>query len=99
MSELKTKPTKESVLEFLEKVSDEARKKDCFTILKLMKEATDAEPIMWGSSIIGFGRYRYHYASGRKGEWMVIGFSPRKRDLTLYIMPGFERFDGTVGQI
>ncbi len=56
-----------------------------------MKDVTGEEPTMWGSSIVGFGRYRYKYESGREGEWMITGFSPRKTDLTLYIMHGFER--------
>jgi hypothetical protein len=90
MAELKTKPTKESVNEFISKIADEKRRNDCRVVLKLMSEATGAKAEMWGSSIIGFGRYRYKYESGREGEWMVTGFSPRKSDLTLYIMPGFE---------
>lgn len=92
MSELKTKPTEQSAREFLGKVSDEGRRKDCLVVLKLMKEATGANPTMWGSGIVGFGRYGYRYESGREGEWPVISFSPRKNDLTLYIMPGFDRF-------
>jgi hypothetical protein len=90
MAEAKTKPTKESVNSFLSKIADEVRRKDCKTILDLMTDTTQAKPEMWGSSIVGFGRYRYKYASGREGEWMITGFSPRKTDLTLYIMPGFE---------
>jgi hypothetical protein len=92
MAELKTKPTKESVMDFLGKVADEKRRNDCQVILKLMADVTQAEPEMWGSSIVGFGRYRYKYESGREGEGMITGFSPRKSDLTLYIMPGFEPF-------
>ena len=57
-----------------------------------MRDATDAEPTMWGKSIVGFGRYRYKYASGRQGEFMLTGFSPRKNDLTVYIIPGFDRY-------
>ena len=92
MAELKTKPTQESVDDFLNKIADERRRNDCRVVLDLMAEATGAEPQMWGASIVGFGRYRYKYESGREGEWMVTGFSPRKSDLTLYIIPGFERF-------
>ena len=58
-----------------------------------MRAATQAEPVMWGSSIVGFGTYRYKYASGREGDWPLIGFSPRKQNLTLYIMSGFEQYD------
>jgi hypothetical protein len=89
MAELKTKKTKASVAAFLDQISDEQRRKDCQRILKIMKEATGEQPRMWGSSIVGFGTYRYRYASGHGGEWPIIGFSPRKNDLTLYIMPGF----------
>ncbi|HKZ03331.1 MAG TPA: DUF1801 domain-containing protein [Pyrinomonadaceae bacterium] len=90
MAELKTKPTKQSVNAFLSKVSNESRRKDCKTVLDLMADVTQAKPEMWGDSIVGFGRYRYKYASGREGEWMVTGFSPRKTDLTLYLMGGFD---------
>ncbi len=91
MAELKTKVTKESVQGFLKKIPDEQRRKDCQVVLKLMEEVTGAKAVMWGPSIVGFGRYRYKYESGREAEWMVTGFSPRKNDLTLYIMPGFEQ--------
>lgn len=90
MAEAKTKPTEESVSGFLKTVSDKSRREDCLTVLELMKDVTGEEPKMWGSSIVGFGRYRYKYESRREGEWMITGFSPRKSDLTLYIMPGFE---------
>jgi Domain of unknown function (DU1801) len=91
MAEAKTKPTKANVNAFLDSIDDERRRKDCKAVLKLMKDVTQAQPEMWGSSIVGFGRYRYNYDSGREGEWMMTGFAPRKGDLTLYIMAGFER--------
>lgn len=91
MAELKTKPTKDSVQGFLKRIPDEQRRKDCQVVLDLMEEVTGAKAEMWGPSIVGFGRYRYKYESGREGEWMVTGFSPRKNDLTLYIMRGFEQ--------
>ena len=87
MAELKTKKTEASVDDFLNGVKDEATKKDCLEIVKLMKQATKADPKMWGSSIVGFGTQHLKYASGRELDWMVIGFSPRKQNLTLYI-PG-----------
>lgn len=90
MAELKTKPTKESVSGFIKKVSDKSRREDCLEVLEIMKDITGEEPEMWGPSIVGFGRYRYKGKSGTEGEWMIIGFSPRKNDLTLYIMRGFE---------
>ena len=98
MAELKTKPTSESVNEFLGRL-DEKRRKDCMAVVKLMKSATGVRPKMWGSSIVGFGTYRYRYESGREGEWPVVGFSPRKSDLTLYIMPGFERFENLMKKL
>lgn len=93
MAELKTKMTKASVEKFLNAIKDEQTRSDCFEIVKIMKQATRAEPKMWGSSIVGFGSYRYKYASGREGEWMLTGFSPRKQNITLYIMAGFDRYD------
>jgi hypothetical protein len=92
MIELKTKLTNNSVEAFLNGIADERKRKDAFTILGLMQKATKAEPKMWGSSIVGFGSYHYKYASGREGDWLVAGFSPRKQNLTLYIMPGFDRY-------
>jgi len=93
MAELKTKPNEQSVEDFLNTVENEKKREDCFTILEYMKEATGCEPQMWGKSIIGFGRYQYKYESGREGEWFQTGFSPRKQNLTLYIMPGFDTFE------
>jgi hypothetical protein len=66
-------------------------RKDCQALVRMMKKATGATPKMWGPSIVGFGRYSYTYASGHSGEWPIIGFSPRKQDLTLYLMPGFDQ--------
>lgn len=99
MAELKTKETKASVAAFLNKISDVQRRKDCQTVLELMQRATGEKPKMWGSSIVGFGRYKYRYASGREGEWLVIGFSPRKTDLTLYIMRGFEESESLLAKL
>ena len=93
MAELKTKLNDASVDEFLDKVKDEAIRADCRSIVEMMKQATKAEPKMWGSSIIGFGTYRYKYASGREGDWMLIGLSPRAKNITLYIMSGFDKHD------
>ncbi len=99
MAELKTKPTQVDVLDFLGQLSDDQRRNDCFVVLELMKAATGADPRMWGASIVGFGRYQYRYESGRTGEWPVIGFSPRKNDLTLYIMPGFDRYESLLARL
>lgn len=91
MAELKTKPTAESVETFLNGIADDNRRQDCFRVLELMKKETKAEPAMWGTSIVGFGRHKYKYESGREGEWFLTGFSPRKDSLTLYLMSGVER--------
>jgi len=99
MAELKTQPTDESVTAFLNSVSNEKRREDSFKVLALMSEITGEEPIMWGSSIIGFGCYQYKYASGRPGEWFVTGFAPRKQALTLYIMSGFSEYDELLAKL
>ena len=99
MAELKTKPTTASVSAFLDAIEDDERRKDCLTVAKIMKKATGAEPRMWGPSIIGFGDHRYKYESGRELDWFLTGFSPRKRELTLYIMPGFERYDALMAKL
>jgi hypothetical protein len=91
LAELKTQPTGESVEAFLASV-DGSRQEDCRALAALMTRVTGVEPRMWGSSIVGFGDYHYRYASGRQGEWFVVGFAPRMRDLTVYLMPGLEQF-------
>ena len=91
--ENKTKETEASVTDFLNSVENEQRRNDSFVVLKIIKEITGEEPKMWGPSIVGFDTYHYKYESGREGDFMITGFSPRKTALTLYIMPGFERFD------
>ena len=88
--ELKTKVNAASVEDFLNSVADEQKREDCFEILKLMKQVTKETPKMWGSSIVGFGSYHYKGKSGREGDWMLTGFSPRKQNLTLYLMGGFD---------
>jgi len=93
MAENKTTPNNQDVEQFLNRVDDERKRKDSFTILELMKQVTGREPGMWGSSIVGFGSYHYTYESGREGDMPLAGFSPRKQNLTLYNMGGFERYD------
>ena len=90
MSEPKTKKNDASVEEFLNSVENDQKREDSFALLKMMEEVTGHPPKMWGASIVGFGTYQYKYASGREGEWMTVGFSPRKTSLTLYILSGFE---------
>jgi hypothetical protein len=99
MAELKTRPTDKSVETFLEGVPDERKRRDCFTVLELMKKVTKSEPRMWGPSIVGFGSYHYRYASGREADWMLTGFSPRKQNLTLYIMAGFDGAEELVAKL
>ena len=92
MAELKTKPSKANVEKFLNSIKDEKKKADSFKILELMEKVTKDEPVMWGPSIVGFGKYHYKYESGREGDWFLTGFSPRKQNLTLYIMSGFKKY-------
>lgn len=91
MAELKTQKNTASVAAFLKKtVTDPDRRADCEAIIELMEAATKAKATMWGASIVGFGSYTYTYATGRSGDWPLLGFSPRKANLTLYIMSGFD---------
>jgi hypothetical protein len=99
VAEPKTKKTDASVEGFLNAVQDERKREDSFAVLDLMREATGEEPAMWGPSIVGFGSYTYKYASGREGEWPLTGFSPRKRDLTLYITSGFEGYAALLSRL
>jgi len=99
VAELKTKPNDASVDEFLKSVKDEQTRADCYQILDMMQKATKAEPKMWGTSIIGFGDYHYKYESGRENDWFLAGFSPRKQNLTLYLMGGFEGQAELLGQL
>jgi hypothetical protein len=90
MTDLKTRPGDADVEAFLDTVADPGRRADARHVLALMAEISGEPAVMWGASIIGFGRYRYAYDSGHTGEWMRIGLSPRKSALTLYILPGLE---------
>ena len=99
MAELKTKKNDAGVEDFLNRVENKRRREDSFVVLELMKEVTGEEPKMWGTSIVGFGSYHYKYASGREGDWMVTGFSPRKQSLTLYLMDGFDGYDALIGDL
>lgn len=99
MSEMKTTLNDGDVNAFLHSVEDEKKRADCFTLLDIMKEFTGDEPKMWGTSIVGFGSYHYKYESGREGDFFITGFSPRKQALTIYIMPGFDRYPALMGQL
>ena len=84
----KTKQTNESFVKFLNTIEDETKRNDCFEIAEMMKQESKCEPKMWGPAIIGFGNYHYKYASGHEGDMCMIGFSPRKQNITLYISAG-----------
>ena len=92
MAENKTKPTKSSVTAFINGIDDRQKRRDARKLAAMMREATGARARMWGPSIVGFGQYHYKYASGREGDFMITGFSPRKQALTLYVIPGFKHF-------
>lgn len=93
MSDLKTTPNDANVEAFLNSIEHDKRREDSLAMLDIMKEVTGEKPQMWGPSIVGFGTYHYKYKSGREGDWMLTGFSPRKQSLTLYIMSGFHHYD------
>jgi len=96
---MKTTPNDKSVTKFLKSVENDKRRADGQEVLKLFEEVTGMEPRMWGDSIVGFGSYHYTYASGREGDWMLTGFSPRKQNLTLYIMDGFDEYDKLLAKL
>jgi hypothetical protein len=90
MAELKTTPNDGDVDAFIDSVPEPARS-DCRELVALMAAATGAPPVMWGSSIVGFGEVHYRYASGREGDWFAVGFSPRKKNLTVYLTDGIDK--------
>jgi len=98
MNEPKTRPTSASVSEFLAQQTSE-RRADCETVVRMMEAATGERAEMWGASIVGFGRYAYSGSTKKVMEWPIVGFSPRKNDLTLYLMPGFEGFAELMGEL
>ncbi len=97
--EAKTKLNDASVKQFLNSVENEQRRNDAFEICDMMGAITNEEPKMWGNSIVGFGAYHYVYASGTQGDWMQVGFSPRKTALTLYIMSGFSAYENLMEKL
>jgi hypothetical protein len=99
MSGNKTVPNTNSVTDFLQAIPEEQKRKDCFVLLELMKEITNEPPVMWGPSIIGFGNYHYKYDSGREGDMLLTGFSPRSQNLSLYIMAGFKRYEDLMSRL
>ena len=91
MAELKTKMTSASAAKFIAGIEDEQMRRECQTLNKLLRRITEKPPKMWGESIVGYGSYHYKYASGREGDWFIAGFSPRKQNLTIYVMAGFSQ--------
>lgn len=92
MADMKTKPTERDVHDFLASVDDKQRT-DCQTLVELMQSVTGEEPKLWGPSMVGFGEYHYVYESGREGDWFLTGFAPRKQNISIYIMAGFDRYE------
>jgi hypothetical protein len=99
MAEIKTKPTEVSVTDFIAKAESEQVRDDCRTLVKLMKKVTGSAPKMWGPTIIGFGQYHYKYKSGHEGDMCLTGFSPRKGNLTLYVMDEFAQRDALLKKL
>ena len=99
MAEVKPAPNDASPAAFIASLENEGRRKDCKVLLSLMKQVTGEAARMWGDSIVGFGSYHYRYDSGREGDWFLTGFSPRKQYLTIYVMPGFARFETTMRKL
>ncbi len=99
MAMQKTRETAASVEEFLNGIENRTRREDGLALLELMREVTGEEARMWGSSIVGFGSYHYVYESGREGDAMLTGFSPRKQNLAIYVMPGFSAYDSLLDKL
>ena len=99
MAELKTKVNTGSVHKFLDGIADEAKRRDSYLLLKMMEKATKDEARMWGDSIVGFGDYHYVGKSGREGDWFLAGLSPRKQNLTLYMLGGWEQYDELLAKL
>src|SRR6185369_16994411 len=99
VAEPRTKRTTKSVAAFIAAIPDATTRRDCKALIAMMKKTTGAPPKMWGASIVGFGTYRYTYASGRTGDWPLTGFSPRKQNLTLYCMSGFDGMEAILKRL
>lgn len=99
MAELKTRPTKASVKTFIDAIEDKQKRADARKVAAMMRRATGSRARMWGTSIVGYGSYKYTNTMGKDLEWMLTGFSPRKQALTVYIMPGFSQFDRLMAKL
>ena len=99
MADNKTRPTKSSVVEFINALADKTRRADATALVKLMQDATGEKPKMWGPSIIGFGSYHYRYDSGREGDMPLVSFSPRRAATVLYVMTGFRGSEALLARL
>jgi len=99
MAENKTKPAKQSVTAFINSIEDKQKRADVRKVAAMMRKATGARAAMWGSNIVGYGQYHYKYDSGREGDFMLTGFSPRKQALTVYIIAGFQHFESIMSKL
>ena len=99
MAENKTKPTDADVLAFIANIKNKRRRDDAYVLYDSMGRVTGLEPRMWGDSIVGYGQYHYKYASGREGDHLLTGFSPRKAAMTIYIMPGFKPYGDLMAKL
>ncbi|MGB2866904.1 MAG: DUF1801 domain-containing protein [Bacteroidota bacterium] len=99
MAENKTRPTRSSVIAFLNKIKDKQLRDDCSAILEMMEEVSQSEPVMWGSAIVGFGTYHYVYESGREGDMPIISYSPRKRNISVYLLGGLKNIKGELSKL
>ncbi len=99
MAENKTKPTKVSVTAFINGIEDKQKRADAKKVAAIMRRVTGKRAKMWGTSIVGYGEYHYKYATGREGDFMITGFSPRKQALTVYVMAGFDRFESQMKKL
>lgn len=96
---IKTQKNNKDPLKFINQLNDEVKKQDSLTLIKLFEKETGEKAAMWGDSIIGFGEYHYKYKSGQEGDWPLTGFSPRKANLSIYIMPGFKKYEAQLKKL
>ena len=99
MTENKTRPTEASVSDFLDAVVPDRRREDARTLDLLFREVTGWAPCLWGPSMVGYGSYHYRYETGREGDFLATGFSPRKAHLVLYILPGYDDYGGLLADL
>ena len=99
MAENKTKATGASVTAFINSIGDERKRSDARKVAAMMRKATGKRARMWGTTIVGYGTYHYKYASGREGDFLMTGFSPRKQALTVYVIPGFSHFETLMNKL